>query len=377
MTIVMPKVLFVQRAIPNYRLPFFVCLRERLKALRIDFYVTSGESLPEDYLRDSVEHYPWIIKHKNHYLYERVHIHSIQRLQSYDLVIVMQENSHLVNYFLLLRRYTLGRPLVAFFGHGKNLNIQGKIVREYFKRKVSLLPDWWFAYTALAERAVVNNGYPKDSITVVNNAIDDKEIKQECARQTEEEKIVLRGKLGINKNSRVALFCGRLMDNKVSFLIEALEAIREKVDTFEAIIIGAGALEERIRLISSQHHWLHYEGAVYGSDRAKYFCVSDVFLMPGGVGLAILDAFAAQLPIITTDCGLHGPEIDYLADGVNGFMTSNSINPFVEQISELLGNEWMLTEMKVNAKRSSEEYSIEKMADNFVKGIRQVLNRSQ
>ena len=56
MTIVMPKVLFVQRAIPNYRLPFFVCLRERLKALRIDFYVTSGESLPEDYLRDSAVH---------------------------------------------------------------------------------------------------------------------------------------------------------------------------------------------------------------------------------------------------------------------------------------------------------------------------------
>jgi len=373
----MSRVLFVQRMIPDYRLTFFVCLHDRLKEFGIDLYVSTGESLPEDCLKDSVEKHTWIIRHKNHYLYKQVHFHSIQRLKSYDLVIVMQENSHLINYLLLLRRYVLGRPLVAFFGHGKNLNIQGKIVREYFKRKVSLLPDWWFAYTALAERAVVNNGYPKDSITVVNNAIDDKEIKQECARQTEEEKIVLRGKLGINKNSRVALFCGRLMDNKVSFLIEALEAIREKVDTFEAIIIGAGALEERIRLISSQHHWLHYEGAVYGSDRAKYFCVSDVFLMPGGVGLAILDAFAAQLPIITTDCGLHGPEIDYLADGVNGFMTSNSINPFVEQISELLGNEWMLTEMKVNAKRSSEEYSIEKMADNFVKGIRQVLNRSQ
>lgn len=373
----MSRVIFVQRMIPNYRVPFFICLRERLKELGIDFYVSTGESLPKDYLKDSVEKHPWIIKHKNHYIYKQVHFHSIQRLQSCDLVIVMQENSHLINYLLLLRRYTLGRPLVAFFGHGKNLNIEGKKIREYFKRKVSLLPDWWFAYTALAERVVIANGYPKENITVANNAIDDTEIKQECAKQTEEKRILLKEEIGINKNSKVALFCGRLMHNKVSFLIEALESIREKDDEFEAIIIGAGALEEKIRLVSSEYHWLHYEGPVYGSDRAKYFCISDVFLMPGMVGLAILDAFAAKLPIITTDCGLHGPEIDYLEEGVNGFMTSNSVKPFVAKVCELLRNDQMLAEMKANAERSSEKYSITKMADNFVMGIQQALNTSQ
>lgn len=367
------KVIFVQRMIPDYRLPFFVCLHKKLKDVGVDLYVTTGKSLEEDYLNDTFEGYPWIIKHKNYYLYKKVHIHNIKSLRDYSLVIVMQENSHLINFFLLLRRYMTGRPLVAFYGHGRNVNTQGNRIREYLKIKISLLPDWWFAYTALTERIVLENGYPKQKITVANNAIDDSFLKRIYAEQTDDSRLLLREEIGINQNSKVALYCGRLIDIKVSFLIDALELIREKDDTFEVIIIGTGPMEDEMRLCSRKYEWLHYLGPIYSDERIKYFCVADVFLMPGMVGLAILDAFATGLPIITTDCKVHSPEIEYLENGVNGFITSNNVKSFSEKVCELLGDEKMLIEMKSNVIRSSEKYSVDKMADNFSGGIQQAL----
>lgn len=367
------KVLFVQRMIPDYRLPFFVCLHEKLKEVGVDLYVTTGESLAEDYLNDSFEGHPWIIKHKNYYLYKKIHIHSIESIQDYDLVIVMQENAHLINYYLLLRRYMTGKPLVAFYGHGRNVNTRGNRIREYLKKKISLLPDWWFAYTALTKRIVLDNGYPEQKITTANNAIDDSDMKRICAIQSEGSRLGLRAEMGIAPGARVALYCGRLIDIKVSFLINALELIREKNNTFEAIIIGSGPLEENIRLCSEKYEWLHYLGPVYGNDRVKYFCISDVFLMPGMVGLAILDAFTTGLPIVTTDCKAHSPEIEYLDQDVNGFITSDSVDQFSDKVHELLGDEQMLAGMKLNASRSSEKYSVDKMVGNFSAGIQRAL----
>ena len=40
-------------------------------------------------------------------------------------------------------------------------------------------------------------------------------------------------------------------------------------------------------------------------------------LMPGAVGLGVLDAFAAGLPVVTAAGTGHGPELEYLESGVN------------------------------------------------------------
>ncbi len=369
----MPKVLFVQRMIPDYRLPFFVRLHEKLKEAGVDLYVTTGESLADDYLNDTAEDYSWIIKHRNYYFYKTIHIHNIKSIHNYNMVIVMQENSHLINFYLLIRRYMTGRPLMAFYGHGRNLNTKRNRVREYLKKKISLLPDWWFAYTALTERVLLSNGYPEQRITIANNAIDDSELKRIHSELSEGGRLKLRGELGIGLGAKVALYCGRLINIKVSFLISSLELIREKNNTFEALIIGTGPLEDEVHQSSKKYEWLHYLGPIYGNDRVKYFCVSDVFLMPGVVGLAILDAFATGLPIITTDCKVHGPEIEYLEQGVNGFITSDNVKQYSDKVCELLGDEQMLIGMKTNATRISEKYSVDKMADNFSAGIQRAL----
>jgi len=369
----MRKVLFVQRMIPDYRIPFFVALQEKLKKRSIDFYVTTGESLSKDCLNDAAESYPWLMRHKNYYLFKTIHIHTIKNLRSYDLVIVMQENSHLINYWLLARRRLATGPLIAFYGHGKNLNTQGNRIREYLKSKLANLPDWWFAYTALSERIVVAGGYSKEKITTVNNAIDDAGLKKICDEKSGQDKTKLRSTLGLDDNSKIGIYCGRLIEIKVSYLLEAAKLIREKDKRFEIIIIGTGPLSEKIRSYSEQYEWAHYLGPLYGADRAEYFSIADFFLMPGMVGLAILDAFAAGMPIVTADCKVHSPEIEYLEPNINGYITLDGVDAYANKILELLKDDVSLSAMKSNARRSLEQYSISLMVENFANGIEKAL----
>lgn len=60
-------------------------------------------------------------------------------------------------------------------------------------------------------------------------------------------------------------------------------------------------------------------GPLYGNDALDVLSASDVYCLPGAIGLSIVDALFCGLPVIT-ESGLHGPEIMYLKDGVNGFI---------------------------------------------------------
>ena len=46
--------------------------------------------------------------------------------------------------------------------------------------------------------------------------------------------------------------------------------------------------------------------------------MSKLFLMPGLLGLAVLDAEVMGLPVVTTRYPWHSPEIAYLRDGETG-----------------------------------------------------------
>ena len=60
-------------------------------------------------------------------------------------------------------------------------------------------------------------------------------------------------------------------------------------------------------------------GPIYGDERFELLSASDVYCLPGLVGLSIVDAFYCGLPLVTEE-GVHAPEIMYLKDGVNGFI---------------------------------------------------------
>jgi glycosyltransferase involved in cell wall biosynthesis len=119
-------------------------------------------------------------------------------------------------------------------------------------------------------------------------------------------------------------------DKQLDFLLAACEAIRQRISDFHVIFIGNGPEEGKIERAAQKHDWIHYVGPIFARNRAMYFMASQVILMPGLVGLAIVDSFVAGTPLFTTDIQSHSPEISYLEHGMNGVMTSFAVNHYAD-----------------------------------------------
>jgi glycosyltransferase involved in cell wall biosynthesis len=92
------------------------------------------------------------------------------------------------------------------------------------------------------------------------------------------------------------------------------------------------------------------------------------------VGLGILDAFVAGIPIITTDCKIHSPEISYLSHNENGLISSNTLSDYADTVVKVFDNEVLLARLSKGALESKNLYSIELMTENFCGGILRCLN---
>jgi hypothetical protein len=91
--------------------------------------------------------------------------------------------------------------------------------------------------------------------------------------------------------------------------------------------------------------------------------------MPGLVGLGILDCFALETPLITTEFQFHSPEIDYLQNGINGIISENSLESYVQAVQLVLTSDTLLQRLIDGCRKSAPIYCTEKMISNFAGGI--------
>jgi len=92
------------------------------------------------------------------------------------------------------------------------------------------------------------------------------------------------------------------------------------------------------------------------------------------VGLGILDSFALGIPMVTTDCKIHSPEIAYLESGRNGIMTSDNLEAYVVAVESLLRDDQLRKQMASTCIEDAQRYSLENMVSNFREGILKALN---
>jgi glycosyltransferase involved in cell wall biosynthesis len=97
--------------------------------------------------------------------------------------------------------------------------------------------------------------------------------------------------------------------------------------------------------------------------------MAQVFLNPGLVGLTILEAFAAGLPVVTADFRNHSPEIEYLVPGVNGVITAADRESYASAVVNLLDDDALRASLREGALATARSHSIEAMVENFHRGI--------
>ncbi len=367
------KITFVQQRLFHYRVAFYERLREVLDREDIELALIHGPVPVEQRNRDDAGHLEWatIVAARSLHIadIELVWQPCLDLLRDADLVIVQQENKLLLNYLLLARRLLDGSRL-AYFGHGVNRQSPDpKRLREKWKRLLLKTPDWWFAYTRLTANLLLEAGYPSNKITVVQNATDTEYLAQLRDELRGSDLDRLRGSLKIGSGP-VGVYCGSLYDLKrIDFLIDAAREIRGSIRDFELVVIGAGPDKPLVDSAALKYPWIHPVGARTGRDLGRHLALGDVCLNPGIVGLSVLDAFVYGMPVITTDCAGHGPEIAYLENNRNGIITPMSVEKYAQRVVGLFESPTELQQLSKFAEKSAKNYTTHQMADLFCEGI--------
>jgi L-malate glycosyltransferase len=367
------KVTIIQRILPHYRVPFFEALRCELARAGVELQLIYGQEYPGTVPSSELLKHPWTIRIENRYLNtplgQVVWQGCLSHLEGSDLIVFEQANSLLLNYWLMRSRRRR-KCRLAFWGHGRNFQASpGYSLREGLKKWFINQVDWWFAYTESSAMTVRESGFPPGRITVVQNTIDTNELKSALAEVMQADLNDLRAHLGL-ANEHVALYCGGLYAGKqLDFLIAACQAIRQRISDFHMIFIGNGPEQGKIEQAAQEHSWIHYVGPKFGRDRAMYFRVSQALLIPGLVGLAIVDSFVAGTPLFTTDIRSHSPEISYLEHGVNGVLTPFTISHYADAVAEFFESEELQKRLREGCQRDARVYTFEHFVERFASGI--------
>lgn len=363
---------------PKYREPFHYALNAEMKRRGHRYQFLYAKKFSNESKGDTV-HIPWAEdrRFKEIKIFGRSIVwHGVFRdAKSFNLLITQQENRILTNYLLQILAPIFGFR-IAFFGHGKNFQAKDpNSLAERWKRFWATKVHWWFAYTESCADLVESYGFPRERITVFNNSIDLSTIYREIEESSQERRQTLRDDL-CEGSQNVAVYVGGMYaEKRLDFLVEALDQIRTDVPDFHVIFIGAGPDEDIITAAAKTRPWIHHVGPKFGQDKTDHALLAKVWLMPGLVGLAVLDSFAYETPMVTTDLDYHSPEFDYLEDGENGVIIkdSNNAKAYASAVIRVLTDSDHRQKLIEGGRDARQKYSIEEMARRFADGIEEAL----
>lgn len=365
-----PRIVILQKSLPQYRVAFFNGLREELAKREIDLELIYGDM--DEGRKDKVR-LEWATFLPNKYLNLRfiklIWQPCLKQIKHADLVIVEQADKLLLNYLLFIRKI-FGRQRFAFWGQGRHLQDKENSAKNLFKRMFLKHCNWWFAYTAEVKEYLIQKGYPGDRVTIVQNAIDTRWMQEDYLSVTDEELNQFRKANKIREDETVLIYCGSLFKEKrIEFLTEAAKKLFEEGHKIRLLVVGAGPDEQLIIDAAAQYPFITYTGPLFGRNKAVAFKASSLFLLPGAIGLAVLDSFAYRTPIVTTVYEFHGAEFKYIINGENGLITENDLVSYVSAIKDILGNKEQFGLLVANCIRDAGKYTNENMVRNFADGI--------
>lgn len=358
----------------HYRVGFFESLKNNCESVGVSIDLVVGQATNRESTKKDEGKLDWVTKIHNSYI-ELKHIDLLWqwlpcKVFKSDLIVMMQENRILSNYLVLLLKPFFGYK-TAFWGHGANFQSKNpKGLKETFKKFFINRVDYWFAYTELTCQILKDNGFSEDSISCLNNAIDNEHFEKLISSVTDEDVLNFKREKNISNDDEVALFCGSIYEEKrIDFLLKSCEVIRNKKKNFFLIVVGDGPDAGKVKEFAETNKWVIFMGAQRGKEKAIAFKSSDIILNPGLVGLHILDSFIAGKPMITLASSLHSPELSYLESGFNGLIIDGDYIEYADSCIKILSDKGSLQMMKNNALLSAKKYTLGNMVNNFLNGI--------
>jgi glycosyltransferase involved in cell wall biosynthesis len=216
--------------------------------------------------------------------------------------------------------------------------------------------DHYLSYTQASTTNLIDNGFDSARITTLNNAV---ELLAAPSQLTDARREPLQ-----------VLFVASLVDDKEPLTAVAIvNRLRYLSPGATLHIAGDGPLRPQCEDAASRHDWVHYHGPKRGNELRHIALASDLALLPGRVGLAIIEMASVGLPLATLATSLHGAEISYLRDGVNGLFLSSELDKAAKELDTLLTDRSALGRMRTQALAMAEHYTVQSMAANYANGV--------
>jgi glycosyltransferase involved in cell wall biosynthesis len=190
--------------------------------------------------------------------------------------------------------------------------LKHELTRRFFK-----LFDHHLAYNTNAKKYLLSNEVDEARITVIHNTINEREINlipHDKAREMVVEQ------LGLPSDRPIILYVGAILAEKgLDVLIDAVRRLR--YGAVSLIIVGDGPALPSIKAKCSELDCVRFPGRVV-KGVGRFFDAANIFVLPGTGGLAINEAMAHGLPIISSFA--DGSAEDLVIDQINGYVLKRS-----------------------------------------------------
>lgn len=213
-----------------------------------------------------------------------------------------------------------------------------------------------------------------DKLFVAQNTIDTERLTALRHELEQRGKEAVRRELGIPADRPTLIFTGQLIPRKgTNEVLDTFAALRrERPATL--LVMGGGpereAMEARVRREGLDD--VYFLGSVSQLEKsAPYLYASDAMLLPGYVGLVANHAFSMGLPLVTQKAPkgipFHGPEVESVVDGYNGFITERDPAVLLDAVRHVLEHQQQFSR---HALRYVEEHlAIDRMVDGIVDAV--------
>ena len=216
--------------------------------------------------------------------------------------------------------------------------------------------DHYLSYTEASTKNVLNGGYDKARITTLNNAVEPLATPEQL--------------MAARRVPLQLLFVAALVEDKEPLTaVRIVEKLRLLAPGATLHIVGDGPLRNQCEQAAGSRSWVHYHGAQRGQGLRELALSSDIAIIPGRVGLAVLEMASVGLPVATLSTALHGTEIVYLKDRVNGLFLDRDIDVAARDLKALMTCPPALERMRNEALSTASKYTIRNMAVNFANGV--------
>lgn len=237
----------------------------------------------------------------------------------------------------MLSRGFLGRRPVLFTEHGRHFPDFPSSKRSIVNRLLLSRRDRLVGCGGAVRQALIDNeGLPASRVEVVYNGVDLKSLASGDASQRN----TLRSSFGFNENDFVAIQVARLHELKDHLTaVATIDEARKQNPNIKLLIVGEGDEREAIENeIQTRNIGSHVVLAGNRNDIANLLIAADCFLMTSiseGIPLTIIEAMAANLPVVSTAVGGIA---EMIAHETSGFLAeakdSNSLAKYLVQLSE-------------------------------------------